>query len=157
MHRVNTRNEGNSVTLHNQSHAVNSKHIHAPTKLKRSKSVSPTKPPINTRTSAAWCQQERPSLTVNWRWRWQWGEQNPEQWFCCLALPTGLTSGNNGLWYKHRTNIHLVWLASVSSTIWDSNTPWKPNEVGLAPRLRQTPGMSEAFSFIVFSNDRIGS
>lgn len=40
-----------------------------------------------------WCQEEWPSLTANWCWRWQWGEQNPEQRFCCLALPTGLTSG----------------------------------------------------------------
>lgn len=150
MHRVNTHNEGNSVTLHNQSHTVNSKHIHTPTKLKRFKSFLPTKPPMNTRISMTWCQQEWPSLTVNWWWRWQWGEKNPEQQLCCLALPTGLTSGVT----TRDTNTEPIftWLdcPSVNSTIWNSNTPRKPYGVGLTLRLHQTPGLVKLFLFFLY-------
>lgn len=148
MHRVNTHNEGNSVTLYNQSHTVNSKHIHAPTKLKSFKSFLPTKPPMNTRTSMTWCQQEWPSLTVNWWWSWQWGEQNRVETVILLFSPPDRTNiRSNDTWYKHRINIHMVWLSSVNSTIWDSNTPWKANEVGLTPRLHQTPGLVKLFLY----------
>lgn len=154
MHRVNTHNEGNSVTLHNQSHTVNSKHIHTPTKLKRFKSFLPTKPPMNTRTSMTWCQQEWPSLTVNWWWRWQWGEKNPEQQLCCLALPTGLTSGAT----TRDTNTEPIftWLdyPSVNSTIWDSNkeTIWG----GFDTKITSNTRISEAFfCFFIYSSQTI--